>query len=108
MPVEHPLVHQLMDSWGIISDLAVHFTPEYLHAVLQWEERDGKMLLHYFARDQKTIEDAITELIGTHMLMLRVLDDCMDQAFSNSPAWLKLRDQLQASVKPSVDKTDQE
>lgn len=105
MPVEHPLVKQLMDTWGIISDADVHFTPEYMQS-LRWEKRDNKMFLHYFSGEQRTIETAIIQLLGAHMMMLQVLDACLDSAFSGNDEWHKIRDEIHAIAKPYADKFD--
>lgn len=103
IPVTHPLVKELMDSWGAISDADVHFTPEYFHS-LRWEKRDEKMFLHYFTGAQRTIETAIIQLLGTHMMMLRVLNDCVEGAFERSDDWRRVRDQLYEIAKPWADK----
>lgn len=105
IPAEHPLVKQLMDTWGIISDADVHFTPEYWGS-LRWEKRDDKMFLQYFSGEQRTIETAIIQLLGAHMMMLRVLDDCLERSFSSSEAWRSIHDQLYARAKPWADKLE--
>ena len=105
IPVYHPLVKELMDSWGIISDASVHFTPEYFHS-LRWERRGDGMFLQYFSGEQRTIETAIIELLGAHMMMLRVLDECLEAGFARSEAWRKLHDQLFATAKPWADKLE--
>lgn len=106
IPVEHPLVKQLMDTWGIISDSDVHFTPEYFHT-LRWEKRDDKMFLHYFTGEQRTIETAIIQLLGSHMMMLQVLDECLDGALSGKGEWQDLRDKIHSIAKPYADKFEQ-
>ena len=105
IPVEHELVKQLMDTWGIISDADVHFTPEYFHS-LRWERRGDSMFLQYFSGEQRTIESAIIQLVGAHMLMLQVLDECLDSAFSANAEWRKLRDEIYAAGKPYADKLE--
>ena len=103
IPVKHPLVMQLMDSWGIISDSDVHFTPEYFHT-LRWERRDDKMFLHYFTGDQRTIESAIIQLLGAHMMMLQILDWCLDGALSGTDEWEEICKKIHAVAKPYADK----
>lgn len=103
IPVEHLLVKQLMDTWGIISDADVHFTPEYFQT-LRWERRDDKMFLHYFSGEQQTIETAIIQLLGAHMMMLHVLDECLDSAFSGIADWQTIRAEIHAVAKPYADK----
>ena len=103
IPVEHLLVKQLMDTWGILSDADVHFTPEYFQT-LRWEQRNDRMFLHYFSAEQHTIEVAIIQLLGAHMMMLRILDECLDGAFSATEEWRKTRDAIFAVAKPYSDK----
>jgi hypothetical protein len=91
-----------MDSWGIISDAEVHFTPEYFHS-LNWEKRNDRMFLHYFNGEQRTIECAIIQLLGAHMMILRVLDECLNDSFSHSGEWCGLRDEVHAGAKPWAD-----
>lgn len=105
IPAEHPLVKQLMDVWGIISDADAHFTPEFFHS-LRWEKRDDKMFLHYFSGEQRTIETAIIHLLGAHMMMLRIFDECLDSALSANAGWQSLRDQIVAVAKPHADKLE--
>lgn len=105
IPAQHPLVRQLMDTWGIISDADVHFTPEYFHS-LKWEKRDDRMFLHYFTGGQRMIETAIIQLLGAHMMMLQVLDDCLEGSFSRSETWRELRDELHVRAKPWADKLE--
>jgi hypothetical protein len=103
IPVEHPLVRQLMDTWGIISDTDVHFTPEYF-LTLRWDKQGDKMFLHYFTGEQRTIESAIIQLLGTHMMMLQILDECLDGALSENDQWEKIRDKIHAVAKPYAEK----
>lgn len=103
IPVKHPLVKQLMDSWGMISDSDVHFTPEYFHT-LRWEKRDDKMFLHYFIGEQRTVESAIIHLLGAHMMMLRVLDECQDGALSGTDEWREIFKKIYTVAKPYADK----
>lgn len=106
LPVKHPLVMQLMEMWGVMSDGDVHFTPEYFRS-LRWDEGEHHMHLEYFSGDQQTIEIALVGLFGAHMMMLRVLDDCRDGAFSSVEAWRTTRDRLNARAKPWADRLRQ-
>jgi len=105
IPADHPVVKELMGVWGIISDGDVHFTPEYFHS-LPWETRDDQMFLHYFTGEQRVVESAIIQLLGAHMMMLRVLDDCLDGPLSANSDWRETHDQLYAIAKPWADKLD--
>ncbi|MEQ9145517.1 MAG: hypothetical protein RLO08_14285 [Parvibaculaceae bacterium] len=106
LPVKHPLVKELMEMWGVMSDGDVHFAPEYLHS-LQWKKSEREMRLEYFTGDQRTIETTLVTLFGVHMMMLRVLDDCLDGSFSSVEAWHTTRDQLNARAKPWVERLRQ-
>lgn len=92
IPVEHPLVKELMLIWGIFSDADVHFTPEYF-GELKWEQHGERVDLDYFQGEQHIIETAIILLLKTHMKMLQVLDDCLDGAFSGNTEWQNLFDE---------------
>ena len=105
IPAAHPLVKQLMDSWGIISDANAHFTPEFFHS-LQWEKRDDHIFLNYFSGEQCTIETAVTHLLGMHMIMLQIFDECFDGALSADAEWRPLRDEIFAVSKPYLDKLE--
>lgn len=105
IPAEHPLVKQLMDVWGIISDADAHFTPEFFHS-LRWEKRDDKMFLHYFSGEQRTIETAIIHLLGAHMMMLRIFDECLGGALAANDEWMRVRDEIFAVAKPYADKLE--
>ena len=103
IPVKHPLVTELMVTWGIISDSDVHFTPESF-ASLRWEKRDDKLLLQYFTGEQRTIETAIVTLLGAHVMMIRILDDCLEGALSRNDEWRAIIKELYEKGKPWADK----
>lgn len=89
LKVEHPIVNQLMDQYGILSDAGVHFTPEYF-ATLDWRTEPGLRKLNYFTGNQQTIEREILLLTGTHLLILGVLNDSVEGAFSRDERWRAL------------------
>jgi len=103
IPVTDPLVTQLVESWAIISDTDVHFTHEYFISPPWDRQSDGKFL-SYFNSDQRTIESAIIHLLGAHMRILRVLNECFDGQFSNNAEWRKLVDEISTIAKPYVQK----
>jgi len=92
IPVKHPLVKELMRFWRIFSAADVHFTPEFF-GDLKWERQGERMTLDYFKGEQRVIETAIVLALKTHMMMLRVLDDCLDGAFSSNVEWQNLFDE---------------
>jgi hypothetical protein len=92
-----------MDSWGILSDTDAHFTPEYFLS-LRWERRGPNMFLHYFNGEQGTIEMYIIHLLGAHVMMLRILDECLAGAFSSNAEWRKLCSEIFAVAKPYAEK----
>ena len=93
LEVKHPLVVELMDRWGVLSDAAVHFTPEYF-GTLDWKKGEGTLFLNYFTGDQRVIEREIVLLANTHSNILQVVDWCLDGAFSESAEWARLIDEL--------------
>ena len=88
LEVSHPIVNELMETWGILSDAGVHFTPEYFHT-LDWRNREGAKFLNYFMSDQRAIETAIVILTGTHTKILLILNECVDNAFGVDAEWMK-------------------
>ena len=74
---------------GILSDADVHFTPEFFHQ-LYWDKSEDGLYLNYFTRDQKALEQEIVFTSGTYLQILKVIDWCLDGAFSSNPDWLGL------------------
>lgn len=73
----------------VLSDSAVHFTPEYF-ITLDWEERrntsgDGAIFLNYFHRDAREIELSLIYLGAAHLKILEVFDRCLDGWFHSTP-----------------------
>ncbi len=95
-----------METWGIISDAEVHFTPEYFNS-LRWEKRGDKIFLQYFSGAQRIVEIAIIQLIGAHIMMLKVLNDCLEGAFAKNQEWRKTYKELHIKTKPWADKLDE-
>jgi len=62
------------------------------------------MFLNYFNAEQRMIESAIIQLIGSHITILKILNECLDGAFSDSKEWLTVRDEFYTNIKPWVDK----
>jgi hypothetical protein len=84
------LIDDLDNMLGVLSDLAVHFTPEYFIA-LDWEERrdssgKGAIFLNYFHRDAREIERRLIYLGAAHLKILEVFDRCLDGWFRSTPA----------------------
>lgn len=85
-----PLINDLDNILGVLSDSAVHFTPEYF-INLDWEERrdasgEGSMFLHYFHRDAREIERSLIYLAAAHLKILEVFDRCLDGWFRATPS----------------------
>lgn len=99
LDVKHPLIEELMQTWGILSDASAHFTPEYFSS-LAWERRETSLFLGYFTRDQRIIEREIVLLAGTHAKVLRVLDWCLDGDFSKHIEWGRLIAELYEKGRP--------
>ena len=75
-PEIKPVIDDLMQTLGILSDAAVHFTPEYF-VELSWEKREDSMYLNYFTKEQRVLEREIVQTSGTHLLILEVIDWCL-------------------------------
>jgi hypothetical protein len=76
--------------FGILSDSKVHFTPEYF-GMQDWRielhGEKGSLFHSYFDGDKRSIDSAFLLLNSVHLLVLRVFDDCLDQAFSSDKGW---------------------
>ena len=84
-----PAVNDLMQTHGILSFVAAHFTPEYFHE-LDWERLEEKLNFNYFAKEQRVLGQNIVLTSGTHLRILEVIDWCLDGAFKADPDWLNL------------------
>jgi hypothetical protein len=93
-PPGHEGVAWLRKHFGIISDEAVHFTPEFLDSE-DWHEEEGvdtvTLRLEYFEPSQRAIEREIWFLAGVHVRLIDLFDECLDGQLSRSPEWLLLR-----------------
>ena len=103
IPVEHPIVKELMDIWGMLSDSEVHFTPEYFSS-LPWKIERGALFLNYFPGDQQALERSVVHLVGTHLSILRVLEECLDGDFRSIPLWDGVVRSIHEVTKPYADK----
>lgn len=77
-----PVIDKLDKQIGIMSDAAVHFTPEF-YSTLDWEVRQtaedkGEIYLNYFQRDARTVEHHFISLGAAHVNILEALDRCYD------------------------------
>lgn len=91
----HPIIEELMKFAGMLSDSGAHFTPEFF-ASRNWSKRDGQLFLDYFNGDQRTIEREIVLLAALQLLILRVLDECVDHAFGKDADWSRMLREAQA------------
>jgi hypothetical protein len=99
LPHNHPTLSELDKHLGILSDSAVHFTPEYFGSQ-HWIHSDTRIELRYFASDQRTIECNLITLIGIHANILRVFDECLDGCFLSDNEWKTIWLQLETTGKP--------
>lgn len=102
LPRNHPILRELDDQLGILSDSTVHFTPEYFGSQ-HWIHSESRIGLRYFISDQRTIECALIILIGIHASILRVFDECLDGSFFSDNEWKEMWLQLEAAGKPLAD-----
>lgn len=107
LKVSHPLVNELMSDYGILSDAAVHFTPEHL-ASLGWEQRPNMLFLNYFIGEQRTMEREIILLVGIHARILRILSHCLDNVFSKDAEWSRLMADLETTARPYAAKFEKQ
>jgi hypothetical protein len=99
-----PLGDEAALQMGILSDIAVHFTPEYLSNV-DFTVVDGGSQLYsdYIEDDDAEIARYLRSLVAVHMTILKIFDRCTDGAFLKNPAYRLAMAALQESVyAPSV------
>ena len=89
-----PLAEALQQESGMLSDGAVHFTPEYLSR-LDFQERKRGTEIHseYLESDDKEIARDLKMLAAVHLLILQAFDRCAGGGLSRSPEFVEgLRD----------------
>jgi hypothetical protein len=86
--IDDEMGKQLACIFGILSDAAVHFTPEFLSR-LDFKERDsGTMLFsEYLETDEQEIAHHLKMFAAVHLLILKALDRCCDGGFSAAPSF---------------------
>ena len=71
---------------GMLSDAAVHFTPEFLsHLDFQDRKHGTELFSDYLEDDERTIAHHLKQLAAVHLLILKTLDRCCDGGLSVSP-----------------------
>ena len=99
-PAQNPLCEALGKVIGMLSDAAVHFTPEFL-GQQSWHLLDAGDLpairLNYFIEDQRAIERGLSGLAAWHCLCLDAFDACYDGTFSGDSVWSAARRRVQAN-----------
>jgi len=103
---DDPLADKAGLLMGILSDVAVHFTPEYLSNV-DFTVVDGGSQLYsdYIEDDQDEIARYLRTLVAVHMTILKIFDRCVDGAFLRNPAYRAAMAALQDLVNvPSVER----
>jgi len=107
LPVEHPILNELNKELGILSDSYVHFTPEYF-ASLNWKDdlksEPPTVNLSYFISEQRVLEREFILLTGSHVKIIRLIDECLDHAFSSKESWKNLMAALYQEGKKLGDK----
>ncbi len=84
---------------GVLSDSAVHFTPEF-SSHLDFQERDdGKAIYsEYLEADDHEIAQHMRMLAAVHLLILRALDRCCDGGFSATPGFSAALEKIAATA----------
>lgn len=96
-PPGHEGVAWLRKHVGIISDTAIHFTPEFFDSE-DWHEEEGTetvtLRLQYFEPAQQVVEREIWFLAGVHTRIIDLFDECYDGVLSHSAEWVAAREAL--------------
>ena len=93
-----PRVTPLNKLIGVLSDSAVHYTPEF-EASLNWKtehqgDDGGEMHLRYFCANKCDIALAFLVLATDHGTILRALDDCYDGHLNSQVETRKSLDEM--------------
>jgi hypothetical protein len=89
-PPGNRICEQLGRQEGILSDAAVHFTPEFFEQQA-WHTADTPnptVHLNYFIDDPRLIEQGLLSLAAHHFLCLQAFDECYAGAFSRDASWI--------------------
>jgi hypothetical protein len=94
-PKDHPLFEALDRTLGTLSDLYVHFTPEYVYGQA-WEhdEAAGELVNVKLAFQEKNVGRALGQLVNLariHLHIHSVLDTCLDCRLSGDAEWERRR-----------------
>jgi hypothetical protein len=85
---------------GMLSDAAVHFTPEFLDRQ-SWSQADAgddvALTLSYFIDDQPAVEAGMWHLAANHILCLQAFDSCYDGAFLSNSSWKALAETVRGA-----------
>jgi len=107
-PPDHPFVKSLRRQVGVLSDAAVHFTPEFLDRQTwrrtQYSDNAEWIRLLYFEPSQRVLERELLSLIGTHLTIAVLFDECVDGAFRVNEGWAKLHDEIAGRANALVDR----
>lgn len=97
LPRDHPILKELAQQLGTLSDGFVHFTPEYF-ANQNWREKKNtnrpEIQLIYFISDIKFIEGEMLPMAATHARILAIIEECLGYSFSTDSQWKDIRDML--------------
>lgn len=80
---------------GLLSDSAVHFTPEFFSRLDFQQPNDGKIMFsEYLEIDDEEISHHLRMLGAVHLLILKTLDRCCDEGFSATPGFSAALDKI--------------
>jgi hypothetical protein len=97
-PPCHKTVDWLRGQIGVLSDAAVHFTPEFYDRQDWRIEHKGETVglsLQYFEPSQRAIERALIALANVSLHILDLFNECFDNAFHGNARWRDLRAEIQ-------------
>jgi hypothetical protein len=69
-------------------------TPEYFGSQ-HWIRNETKMELRYFTSNRRAIECSLITLIGIHVCILRIFDECLDGHFFLDDQWKQVWNQAE-------------
>lgn len=94
-PKDHPLFEALDRTVGTLSDLYVHFTPEYVYGqAWRHDAAAGELVNVELAFQETNVGRALAQLVNLariHLHIHSVLDTCLDFRLSGDPEWERRR-----------------
>jgi len=96
---DDPMAKELGRLIGVLSDAAVHFTPEFFSHLDVTEQNAGAELFsQYLETDDGEIARHLWMFAAVHLQILRTLDRCADGGFSSASLFVSAMQDIEISA----------